>query len=49
VPWLRALLIVGKGGRVQCSTNNIFVGVDLSDRAYLKKALETRELVFSDL
>jgi diguanylate cyclase (GGDEF)-like protein len=48
LPWIRTLLIVGKDGRVQCATNNIFVGVDLSDRAYLKKAQESRELVFSD-
>jgi diguanylate cyclase (GGDEF)-like protein len=48
LPWIRSLLMVGKDGRVQCSTNNIYVGVDLSDRDYLKKARETRELVFSD-
>jgi diguanylate cyclase (GGDEF)-like protein len=48
LPWIRALLIVGKDGLVQCSTNNIFVGLDLSDRGYLRKARETRELVFSD-
>ena len=33
---------------MQCSTNNILVGLDLSDRAYLKKARETRDFVFSD-
>jgi hypothetical protein len=33
LPWIRSLLIVGKDGRVQCSTNDKFVGVDLSDRA----------------
>ena len=38
LPWIRTLLIVGKEGRVQCSTNNIFVGLDLSDRDYVKKA-----------
>ena len=48
LPWIRTLLIVGGDGRVQCSTNNIFVGVDLSDRAYFKKAQETRGFVFSD-
>src|SRR4051812_22136545 len=48
LPWIRTLLIVGGDGRVQCSTNEIFVGVDLSDRAYLKKARESRGLVFSD-
>ncbi len=44
LPWIRTLLIVGGDGRVQCSTDNIFVGLDLSDRAYLKKARETPRL-----
>jgi diguanylate cyclase (GGDEF)-like protein len=48
LPWIRSLSIVGKDGRIQCATNSIFVGVDLSDRDYLKKARETGELVFSD-
>src|SRR6476469_3080371 len=48
LPWIRTLLIAGKDGRVQCATNNIFVGVDLSDRDYLKKARDSRQLVFSD-
>src|SRR4051794_4639848 len=49
LPWIRSLLIVGGDGRVQCATDNIFVGIDLSDRDYLKKARESRQLVFSDL
>ena len=32
LPWIRALMIVGKDGRVQCATNNTLVGLDLSDR-----------------
>jgi diguanylate cyclase (GGDEF)-like protein len=48
LPWIRTLLIVGGDGRVQCSTNNVFVGLDVSDRAYFKKARETHEIVFSD-
>jgi diguanylate cyclase (GGDEF)-like protein len=48
LPWIRTLLIVGGDGRVQCSTNPVFIGLDLSDRAYLKKARESHELVFSD-
>jgi diguanylate cyclase (GGDEF)-like protein len=48
LPWIRTLLIVGKDGRVQCSTNEIFVGVNLGDRAYFRKARESRGLVFSD-
>ncbi len=48
LPWIRALLIVDGDGRVQCSTSNVFVGADLSDRPYLKKARESRDFVFSD-
>jgi diguanylate cyclase (GGDEF)-like protein len=47
MPWIRTLLIVGSDGRVQCSTRDALVGVDLSDRDALQKARETRELVFS--
>lgn len=48
LPWIRTLLIVGGDGRVQCSTNNVFVGLDLGDRPYLLKARESRDFVFSD-
>ena len=48
LPWIRSLSIVAGDGRVQCSTLNGLVGVDLSDRAYFKKAVETRGFVFSD-
>jgi diguanylate cyclase (GGDEF)-like protein len=48
LPWIRNLLMVGGDGRVQCSTSNTFVGVDLSERAYIKKARTTDEIVFSD-
>jgi diguanylate cyclase (GGDEF)-like protein len=48
LPWIRNVLMVGGDGRVQCSTNNTFVGVDLSERAYIKKARTSDEIVFSD-
>ena len=48
LPWIRTLLIVGKDGRVQCSTSNQYVGLDLSDRDYLRKARDTGGFVFSD-
>jgi diguanylate cyclase (GGDEF)-like protein len=48
LPWIRTLLIVGGNGRVQCSTTNAFVGLDLEDRAYMKKTRETRDFVLSD-
>src|SRR5947209_13879423 len=48
LPWIRSLSIVGKDGRIQCSTLNILVGINLSDRAYFKKAQQTGDFVFSD-
>src|ERR1700756_2980065 len=48
LPWIRNVLLAGGDSRVQCSTNNTFVGVDLGDRPYLKKARATNEIVFSD-
>ncbi len=48
LPWIRSMSIVGKNGRVQCSTLNGLVGVDLSDRPYFKKMQETRGFVLSD-
>src|SRR5271154_3025531 len=48
LPWIRNVLMVGGDGRVQCSTSNTFVGADLSERPYIKKARTTDEIVFSD-
>src|SRR5580692_5183593 len=48
LPWIRSLMIVGRGGLVQCSTLSSLVGLDLSARGYFKTAQESRDLVFSD-
>jgi diguanylate cyclase (GGDEF)-like protein len=48
LPWIRSMSVVGKNGRVQCSTLNGLVGVDLSDRPYFKKMQQTRGFVLSD-
>jgi diguanylate cyclase (GGDEF)-like protein len=48
LPWIRSLLIVGRDGQVQCSTQSSLVGLNLGDRDYFKKAQETHDLVFSD-
>jgi diguanylate cyclase (GGDEF)-like protein len=48
LPWIRSIMIVSKDGLVQCSTLNDLVGLDLSDREYLKQAGETGGFVFSD-
>src|SRR5437588_5342202 len=31
LPWIRTLLIAGQDGRIQCATNNMYVGLDLSE------------------
>jgi diguanylate cyclase (GGDEF)-like protein len=48
LPWIRSMSTVGKDGRVQCSTLNGLVGVDISDRPYFKKMQQTRGFVLSD-
>jgi diguanylate cyclase (GGDEF)-like protein len=48
LPWIRSMSIVAGNGRVQCSTTTSFVGADLGDRSYFKKAVETRGFAFSD-
>ena len=48
LPWIRSILIAGKDGRIQCSTNNYYVGLDLSDRDYFQRAQAGRSFVLSD-
>jgi diguanylate cyclase (GGDEF)-like protein len=48
LPWIRRLMIVGRDGRVQCSTIDALVGLDLSNRAFLKQAQKTYDFVVSD-
>ena len=48
LPWIRALMIVGGDGHVQCATQNSLVGLDLSKRAYLQQARDAHDVVFSD-
>src|SRR5438045_4409861 len=48
MPWIRSMSIVGGDGLIQCSTLNQLVGFNLSDREHFKKALSTKNFVFSD-
>ena len=48
LPWITSLSIVAADGRVQCSSVPSFVGTDLSDRSYFRKAVATRDFVFSN-
>ena len=48
LPWIHNMMIAGRDGRIQCSTNNLYVGLDLSDRPYFRQAQSRRDFVFSD-
>jgi diguanylate cyclase (GGDEF)-like protein len=48
MPWIRSLMFLGSDDRIQCSTNNTYVGIDLSDRPYVAEARARREFVLSD-
>ncbi len=48
LPWIKTMSVVGRDGRVQCSTLPALVGVDISDRPYFKEMRETNGFVLSD-
>jgi diguanylate cyclase (GGDEF)-like protein len=48
VPWIRSVSIVGNNGRITCSTTPLAVGLDVSDRAYLKDAIAKNDFVISN-
>jgi diguanylate cyclase (GGDEF)-like protein len=48
LPWIRSLSIVAHDGKVECSTLPSLVGMDIGDRDYFKRALESGNFVFSD-
>jgi diguanylate cyclase (GGDEF)-like protein len=48
LPWIRSMSIVARDGRVQCSTLPGLVDMNIGDRGYFKRVLETRGFVFSD-
>src|ERR1700704_1920319 len=48
LPWIRSIMIASRDGLVQCSTLNMQVGLNLSDREYFRKTQATGDFVFSD-
>ncbi|UTD27032.1 diguanylate cyclase domain-containing protein [Bradyrhizobium sp. WD16] len=49
MPWIISLSVVGKNGRISCSTMPNYIGLDISDRPYYRQAIETHGFVLSDL
>jgi diguanylate cyclase (GGDEF)-like protein len=48
VPWMRSFSVVGRDGRVECSSTPNAVGIDISDRLYFQQVLRTGNYVLSD-
>ena len=48
VPWIRGLSVIGPNNRIVCSTRQISVGLDVSDRQYVQDARKSWGFVLSD-
>jgi diguanylate cyclase (GGDEF)-like protein len=48
LPSIRMLAVAGSDGIIHCSTSQTFLGADVSDRSYFRKAIETHDFVISD-
>jgi diguanylate cyclase (GGDEF)-like protein len=49
MPWINSLSVVDKNGRISCSTAPNYIGINISDRPYYQKTIETHDFVVSDL
>jgi diguanylate cyclase (GGDEF)-like protein len=49
MPWITSLSVVGKNGRIACSTTPNYIGIDVTDSPYYQKAVESHGFVLSDL
>ena len=48
VRWIRGLSIASTDGRINCSSEPMAIGLDLSDRPQVRNALTSREFALSD-
>src|SRR5579864_5615196 len=48
VPWIGGLSVVGPNDKISCSTRTASVGIDVSDRDYVRKARQSGNFVLSD-
>jgi diguanylate cyclase (GGDEF)-like protein len=48
VPWIGGLSAVGPNDKISCSTRAASVGIDVSDRDYVRKARQSGDFVLSD-
>jgi diguanylate cyclase (GGDEF)-like protein len=48
VPWIRGLSLAGTDGKINCSTEQNAIGLNVSDRAHFQNALHSRDFALSD-
>ena len=48
VPWIHALSIAGTEGQISCSTDPNAIGLNVSDRAHFRSALNSRDFALSE-
>ncbi len=48
VPWIRAAAVADTDGRVKCATESGTMGLNVGDRPYFQKALQSRDFSLSD-
>ena len=48
IPWIRSLSVASPDGRLKCSTDALALGLNVSDRAHFRKALQSRDFELSD-
>ena len=48
IPWIGGLSAVGPNDKISCSTRSASVGIDVSDRDYVRKARQSGDFVLSD-
>ncbi len=48
IPWLHSLAVAGTDGRIKCSTDPLAVGLNVSDRPHIQRALHSCDFALSD-
>jgi diguanylate cyclase (GGDEF)-like protein len=47
-PWIRTLSVAGPSGQIECSSDPLAVGLNVSDRPHFQHAVQLREFALSD-
>ncbi len=48
IPWIRTLSVAGPNGQIECSSDPLGVGLNVSDRPHFQQAAQSRKFALSD-